>query len=113
MANEPKGGGIGLMVAAVAMIACCAVPLLVLSGAFVGIGAWFSGGGVTWLVAGAVLAAAALVVWRVRGGTVRHESRDRRAEMRDRARSGGDALSPSSRGIRVRVPSRRPIKSMT
>ena len=95
MENKPRGGGIGLMVAAVAMIACCAVPLLVLSGAFVGIGAWFSGGGVTWLVAGAVLAAAALVVWRVRGGTVRHESRDRRAEMRDRARPDGDPLSPS------------------
>ena len=71
MEDEPRGGGRGLILGAVAMIACCAVPVLIAGGALTGFGAWLSGGGLTWLVVAAIGVAAGFLVWRRRAGEVR------------------------------------------
>ena len=71
MEDKPTGGGGGLILGAVAMIACCAVPLLIAGGALTGFGAWLSGGGLTWLVVAAIAVAAGILLWRRRAGEAR------------------------------------------
>ncbi len=70
MDKEP-GGGPGLILGAVGMGLCCALPLLLVSGGFGAALAWLFDGGLVWLV-GAVLALVA-------GGPL---SRDRRGPAR-------------------------------
>ncbi len=64
MNDEPKGfPTVGVLLA---HVVCCGGLVLVATGALSGIGAWFFEGGVAWLVAAALVAAAGLVLWRGR-----------------------------------------------
>ena len=67
MEDEPRGGG-KLILGAVAMVACCAVPVLIAGGALTGFGAWLFGGGLTWLVVAAIAVAIGYLLWRRRAG---------------------------------------------
>ena len=69
MEDEPRGGG--LILGAVAMIACCAVPVLIAGGALTGFGAWLSGGGLTWLVVAAIAVAVGFLLLPRRAGETR------------------------------------------
>lgn len=66
MDNEPKRGGPTTLILAHAV--CCGGLVLVATGALSGMGAWLLEGGLTWLLAAAVLAAAGLFLWRRRTG---------------------------------------------
>ncbi len=66
MDNEPKRGGPTVLILAHAV--CCGGLVLVATGALSGMGAWLLEGGLTWLLAAAVLAAASLFLWRRRTG---------------------------------------------
>jgi hypothetical protein len=48
------------------MMACCGALVLISSGALVGIGAWLSGGGLTWLAGAAIAVAVGYLLWRRR-----------------------------------------------
>ena len=63
MAEQPKPGGWGALIAA--KIVCCGGLLLFATGVLTvnGIGTWLHGGGVIWLVL-AALAVALLLLWR-------------------------------------------------
>ena len=64
MSDEPN---IGLALLIAAKVVCCAGLVLFATGALTGIGAWFAEGGFVW-IAGAALAAVALLLWlRQRG----------------------------------------------
>ncbi len=58
MDNEPKRGGPTALILAHAV--CCGGIVLVATGALSGMGAWLLEGGLTWLLAAAVLTAASL-----------------------------------------------------
>lgn len=62
MDNEPKRRGPTAMILVHAV--CCGGLVLVATGALSGMGAWLLDGGLTWLLAAAVLAAAGLFLWR-------------------------------------------------
>ena len=66
MDNEPKRGGRTALILAHAV--CCGGIVLVATGALSGMGAWLLEGGLTWLLAAAVLTAAGLLLWRRRTG---------------------------------------------
>ncbi len=66
MDNEPKRGGPTALILAHAV--CCGGIVLVATGALSGMGAWLLEGGLTWLLAAAVLTAASLFLWRRRTG---------------------------------------------
>ncbi|MFQ5955650.1 MAG: hypothetical protein ACE5JZ_11365, partial [Kiloniellales bacterium] len=53
MHDEPKGGGLGLLL--LAKLVCCGGLVLVATGALSGLGAWLLEGGLTWLLLAAVL----------------------------------------------------------
>ncbi len=75
MDKEP-GGGSGIILAAVGMAFCCALPLLLVSGGFGAALAWLFDGGLVWLV-GAVLAlVAGGLVLRYRRGADRAKRSD-------------------------------------
>ena len=62
MENEPKGGNVILGV--IAMGACCGLPLLIVGGAFSGVGAWLADGGWAAVAAAVVVGTGAVIVWR-------------------------------------------------
>ncbi len=78
--KEPEGGGRGwMLLAGVGMVACCALPLLLLSGGLGAAAAWLFEGNVIWLLLASVLAvvAGALFVRHRRGASQQeqfHES---------------------------------------
>ena len=74
MDKEP-GGGFGLILGAVGMAACCALPLLLVSGGFGAALAWLFDDGVAWLVAALALVAGGLVL-RYRRGADRAKPSD-------------------------------------
>ncbi len=75
MGKEP-GGGSGIILAAVGMGLCCAVPVLLVSGSLGGVAAWLFDGGLIWLIAAALALVAAGMLLRYR----RSVDRARRAD---------------------------------
>ncbi len=63
MDKEP-GGGFGLILGAVGMVACCVGLTLLAVGALSGLGAWLFDGGLIWLALAFVLAAGGVYLWR-------------------------------------------------
>lgn len=62
MNDQPSGTMMGLIAA---KIACCGLLVLVVSGAFAGLGGWLSGAGLAWLgLAGVAALAGAAYWWR-------------------------------------------------
>ncbi len=94
MEKKPNGGGPVVIVAAVGMVLCCALPALLVSGGLGAMTAWFVEGSVTWL-----LLAGALAV--VAGGLfLRHQrGADKPDEFRTpaAARGGGTASADGPR----------------
>ena len=66
MERDKEPGGGGPIIAGVAMVACCALPMLLVSGGVGAIAGWFAGGGWIWPVLAAV-AVGAGVLYRRRG----------------------------------------------
>ncbi len=56
MERKPDGGGPVVIVAAVGMVLCCALPALLVSGGLGALTAWFREGSVTWLLLAGALA---------------------------------------------------------
>ncbi len=79
MDKEP-GGGFRLILAAVGMGLCCALPLLLFSGGFGAALAWLFDEGVVWLVAALALVAGGLVLRYRRGADRAKRSDDRLIE---------------------------------
>ncbi len=72
MDDEPKGVPvIGLVLA---HVVCCGGLVLVATGALSGVGTWLFCGGLIWLGAAAVLAAAGLMLWRRPAGGAEADS---------------------------------------
>ena len=74
MDKEP-GGGSGLILGAVGMGLCCALPLLLVSGGFGAALAWLFDEGVVWWVAALALVAGGLIL-RYRRGADRAKRSD-------------------------------------
>ncbi len=90
MDKEP-GGGSGPILAAVAMVACCALPLLLVSGGFGAALAWLFDEGVVWLVAALALVAGGLILRYRRGADRAKRSDDHLIEAPgDRTANAGE-----------------------
>ena len=74
MGKEP-GGGFGIVLAAVGMALCCALPVLLVSGSLGGAAAWLFDGGLVWLIAAALAFVAGGVLLRHR----RHADKAKRS----------------------------------
>ena len=78
---DDQKNGRGGAVLGLAAIACCGVPLLIVTGALGGVGAWLLNNGVL-VIVGAVLAAAAFVYawkrWGRAAGAAKAEEREYR-----------------------------------
>ncbi len=72
MEIEPKGPGMTGVI--LAHVVCCGGIVLVATGALSGVGTWLFGGGLIWLGAAAVLAAAGLMLWRRPAGGAEADS---------------------------------------
>lgn len=90
MDKEP-GGGSGLILGAVGMGLCCALPLLLVSGGFGAALTWLFDEGVVWLVAALALVAGGLILRYRRGRDRAKRSDDRMIEPPgDRAANAGE-----------------------
>ncbi len=98
MDKEP-GGGSGIILAAVGMAFCCALPLLLVSGGFGAALAWLFDEGVVWLVAALALVAGGLVLRYRRGADRAKRSDDQFIEQ------PGDRTANAGEGPRsIRMP---------
>ncbi len=66
--DKKPGGRFGILLAAVGMGLCCAVPVLLVSGSLGGVAAWLFDGGLIWLIAAALALVAGGVLLRYRRG---------------------------------------------
>ncbi len=91
MGKEP-GGGSGIILAAVGMGLCCALPVLLVSGSLGGVAAWLFDGGLIWLIAAALALLAGGLVLRYRRGADRAKRSDEHfiEQPGDRAANAGE-----------------------
>ena len=90
MDKEP-GGGSGLILGAVGMGLCCALPLLLVSGGFGAALAWLFDEGVVWWVAALALVAGGLILRYRRGADRAKRSDDHFIEQPgDRTANAGE-----------------------
>ena len=61
MEREPRGFGLLLIIP---MIACCGLPILIVSGALGGLWAWLADGGAITIILAALLAGSVVFAWR-------------------------------------------------
>ena len=90
MDKEP-GGGFGPILGVIGMVACCALPLLLVSGGFGAALAWLFDEGVVWWVAALALVAGGLVLRYRRGADRAKRSDDHLIEQPgDRTANAGE-----------------------
>ena len=62
--DDPGGGGLRIIVLVFAMVGCCALPLLLVSGGLGAAVGWFAGDGLGWLLLSISLAGAGFLLWQ-------------------------------------------------
>ena len=62
--DDPGGGGLGMIVVVFAMVGCCALPVLLVSGSLGAAAGRFSVDSLGWLLLSISLAAAGFLRWR-------------------------------------------------
>lgn len=98
MERKPDGGGPVVIVAAVGMVLCCALPLLLLSGGLGAVTAWlFDGSGILLLFAGALALAAGGLFLKHRRGADKPDAIRTPAAARDGAATSGDGPQTKSK----------------
>ncbi len=98
MERKPEGGGPVVIVAAVGMVLCCALPLLLLSGGLGAVTAWlFDGSGIWLLFAGALALAAGGLFLRHRRGADKPDAFRMPAAARGGAATSGDRPQAKSK----------------
>ena len=98
MEKKPDGGGPVVIFAAVGMVLCCAIPLLLLSGGLAAVTAWlFDGSGILLLFAGALALAAGGLFLRHRRGADKPDEFRTPAAVRDGAATSGDGPQAKSK----------------
>ena len=98
MEKKPDGGGPVVIFAAVGMVLCCAIPLLLLSGGLAAVTAWlFDGSGILLLFAGALALAAGGLFLRHRRGADKPDEFRTPPAVRGGAATSGDGPQAKSK----------------